>query len=81
LVTLLQFMFNIQVTRLLQEAGLFAAVFKINPSKTKMRKILTLLLLVAVAQISAQETGSIVGTRTDKNFNTEPLAFGQDSFF
>jgi TonB-dependent receptor len=68
-------MFNIQLTRYLQVVSLFAAVFKSNIVKTKMRKFLTMLLFVAVAQLSAQETGSIVGTLTDKDFNDEPLAF------
>jgi len=31
--------------------------------------------LLATAQLTAQETGSIVGTLTDKDFNNEPLAF------
>ncbi|MEP3208241.1 MAG: TonB-dependent receptor [Maribacter sp.] len=40
-----------------------------------MKKILIGLLLLATAQLTAQETGSIVGTLTDKDFNNEPLAF------
>lgn len=40
-----------------------------------MRRILTMLLLAAIAQVSAQETGSIVGNLTDKDFNNDPLAF------
>lgn len=40
-----------------------------------MKKILIGLLLLATAQITAQETGSIVGTLTDKELNNEPLAF------
>ena len=68
-------MFNIWLTRLLQLVSLFAAVFKNKHSKAKMRKFLTMLLFVAVAQLSAQETGSIVGNLTDKDFNNDPLAF------
>ncbi|KAG1652320.1 hypothetical protein GQR58_026409 [Nymphon striatum] len=40
-----------------------------------MRRILTMLFFVALAQVSAQETGSIVGNLTDKDFNDDPLAF------
>ncbi|MFS4492974.1 TonB-dependent receptor domain-containing protein [Maribacter sp. 2308TA10-17] len=40
-----------------------------------MRKLLIGLLLLATAQITAQETGSIVGKLTDTDFNDEPLAF------
>lgn len=40
-----------------------------------MKKILISLLFLAAAQISAQETGSIVGKLTDKELNNEPLAF------
>ena len=40
-----------------------------------MRTILLSLLLLAVAPLSAQETGSIVGKLTDKEANNEPLAF------
>ncbi len=40
-----------------------------------MRKLLIGLLLLATAQITAQETGSIVGKLTDTDFNNEPLAF------
>jgi len=40
-----------------------------------MRKILIGLLLLATVQLTAQETGSIVGKLTDKDFNNDPLAF------
>lgn len=40
-----------------------------------MRRILIGLLLLATVQITAQETGSIVGNLTDKDYNNEPLAF------
>ncbi len=40
-----------------------------------MKKIITSLLFIVVAQITAQETGSIVGKLVDKDFNNEPLAF------
>ncbi|WP_299434012.1 TonB-dependent receptor [uncultured Maribacter sp.] len=40
-----------------------------------MRKLLTCLLIFSVALLQAQETGSIVGTLTDKEVNNEPLAF------
>ena len=41
-----------------------------------MRKILTFVLIGIVSAYSyAQETGSIVGQLTDKDFNDEPLAF------
>ena len=40
-----------------------------------MKKIITSILLLVVAQITAQETGSIVGKLIDKDFNDEPLAF------
>ena len=40
-----------------------------------MRKLLIGLLLLVTAQITAQETGSIVGKLTDTDFNNEPLAF------
>lgn len=40
-----------------------------------MRQFFIGLLLLAMAQISAQETGSIVGKLTDTDFNNEPLAF------
>lgn len=40
-----------------------------------MKKILLSLLLLAAVQISAQDTGSIVGKLTDKELNNEPLAF------
>jgi len=40
-----------------------------------MRKLLIGLLLLATAQITAQNTGSIVGKLTDEDFNDEPLAF------
>ena len=40
-----------------------------------MRTILLSLLLFAATQISAQETGSIVGKLIDKEVNDEPLAF------
>ncbi len=40
-----------------------------------MKKIFIGLLLLATAQITAQETGSIVGKLTDKELNNEPLAF------
>ena len=40
-----------------------------------MKKLLIGLLLLATAQITAQETGSIVGKLTDTDFNNEPLAF------
>ncbi|TMM58710.1 TonB-dependent receptor [Maribacter algarum] len=40
-----------------------------------MRKLLIGLLLLATAQITAQETGSIVGKLTDTDFNNDPLAF------
>ena len=31
--------------------------------------------LLAISQIMAQETGSIAGKLTDKDYNNEPLAF------
>lgn len=40
-----------------------------------MRKLLIGLLLLATAQLSAQETGRIMGTLTDKELNNEPLVF------
>lgn len=40
-----------------------------------MRRILTVLLFVVLAQVSAQETGSIAGALTDTDYNNEPLAF------
>ena len=40
-----------------------------------MRELLIGLLLLASVQLTAQETGSIMGTLTDKDFNDEPLAF------
>ena len=40
-----------------------------------MRKILISLLLLAITPLVAQETGSIGGKLTDKDFNNEPLAF------
>jgi len=40
-----------------------------------MKKILMILLFIAAARLSAQETGSIAGTLTDKEVNNEPLPF------
>ena len=40
-----------------------------------MKKLLIGLLLQATGQLIAQETGSIAGKLTDKDFNNEPLAF------
>ena len=40
-----------------------------------MRKILISLLLLAITPLVAQETGSIGGKLSDKDFNNEPLAF------
>ena len=40
-----------------------------------MKKILFSLFLLAISQIMAQETGSIAGKLTDKDYNNEPLAF------
>ncbi len=70
----MQYPFNIPITRLLQVGSSFAPVFKTN-TNIVMKTILTTLLLVATAQIFAQNTGSIGGTLTDKELNNEPLAF------
>lgn len=43
--------------------------------KQKMRKLFTLFFLSYTAISFAQQTGSIVGSLTDKEFNNEPLAF------
>ncbi len=40
-----------------------------------MKQFLTLLLLAVIGNLSAQDTGSIVGKLTDKEVNNEPLAF------
>ncbi len=40
-----------------------------------MKKFFLSLLLIAAVQLSAQETGSIAGTITDKEVNNEPLPF------
>jgi TonB-dependent receptor len=40
-----------------------------------MKKFLISLLFLAATQISAQDTGSIGGKLTDKDFNNDPLAF------
>ncbi len=40
-----------------------------------MKKFYTLLLLMLTAVSFSQETGSIVGALTDKDYNNEPLAF------
>ncbi len=40
-----------------------------------MKKTITLLLLTIISFSYAQETGSLVGTLTDKDYNNEPLAF------
>lgn len=40
-----------------------------------MRRIITLLLITLSTTIWAQQTGTIVGKLTDKDFNNEPLAF------
>lgn len=40
-----------------------------------MRKLILSLLFIATAQLSAQDTGSIVGTVSDKSQNNEPLPF------
>ena len=40
-----------------------------------MKKIFVSLFLLAAAQLSAQETGSVAGVLTDKEVNNEPLAF------
>lgn len=40
-----------------------------------MRKLLFGLLLLATVQLTAQETGRIMGELKDKDFNDEPLAF------
>lgn len=68
-------MFNIWITRLLHLHGSFAAVFKIKHSKLKMKRILTMLLLAAVVQVSAQDTGSVAGKLSDKEMNNDPLPF------
>lgn len=68
-------MFNIRITRLLHLHGSFAAVFKIKHSKLKMKRILTMLLLAAVVQVSAQDTGSVAGKLSDKEMNNDPLPF------
>jgi len=40
-----------------------------------MKKLIISLLLLAAAHLSAQDTGSIAGTITDKELNNEPLPF------
>ena len=66
----MQHRFNIEVTWVLQPVAFFAALHT-----NMIRTLLIAATILISIPLAAQQTGSIAGKLTDKEYNNEPLAF------